>query len=168
VRRLCPAPRDRGSPDGTNVVTVSIDSGTLRYAVRRNGANVLMPSALGFAFRSAPRLKDNLRPVGVARSAHDETWTQPWGEVRRVRDHHNELRVTVEEARTFTESLSFLTPGKAYVAQVYADGKDAHFLTNPTSVAITKVPVTSASKLAIAMATGGGQAIRIRPAVNGV
>src|SRR5512143_469602 len=87
-------PAPVASPDGRNVVTVSIDSGTLRYALRRGGANVLMPSALGFEFRNAPRLRDNLRLVNVARMTHDETWTQPWGEVRQVRDHHNELRVT--------------------------------------------------------------------------
>jgi alpha-glucosidase len=74
--------------------------------------------------------------------------------------------ITDEEGRTFTEPLSFLTPGTQYVAEIYADGKDAHFLTNPTSVAISKMPVTSASKLTIKLAKGGGQAIRIRPAVN--
>jgi alpha-glucosidase len=108
-------PATVASPDSKNVVTVSIDSGTLHYALRRGGANVLMPSALGFEFRNAPRLKDNLRLVNVARATHDETWTQPWGEVRQVRDHHNELRVTVEESRA---------PGRRFVAvfRVFNDG----------------------------------------------
>jgi len=74
--------------------------------------------------------------------------------------------ITDEEVRTFTAPLSFLTPGKRYVAEIYADGKDAHFLTNPTSVAISKVDVTSASRLTIRLAKGGGQAIRIRPAAG--
>src|SRR6266566_4585975 len=35
--------------------------------------------------------------VETSRATVDETWTQPWGEVARVRDHHNELRITVAE-----------------------------------------------------------------------
>jgi alpha-glucosidase len=72
--------------------------------------------------------------------------------------------ITDEEARTFTEPLSFLTPGKAYVAEIYADGPGANYLTNPTPVAITRVNVTAASKLTIKLAKGGGQAVRIRAA----
>ena len=108
-------PATVASPDGQNVVTVSLDSGQLRYAVRRHGANVLMPSLLGFEFRNAPRLRDGLRVVDVARAEHDETWTQPWGEVRQVRDHHRELRVTVEEAAA---------PGRRFTAifRVFNDG----------------------------------------------
>jgi alpha-glucosidase len=52
---------------------------------------------LGFEFKGAPRLRDGLRITGTKRSSRDETWTQPWGEVSRVRDHHNELRVSVSE-----------------------------------------------------------------------
>jgi alpha-glucosidase len=92
-------PATLASPDGRNVVTVALDSGTLRYAVKRGSANIIMPSALGFEFRDAPRLRDGLRVVDVARAEHDDTWTQPWGEVRTVRDHHRELRVTVEETQ---------------------------------------------------------------------
>ena len=108
-------PATVASPDGKNVVTVLLDNGTLKYAVRRGGANVIMPSALGFEFRNAPRLLDHLRVTDVARSEHDETWTQPWGEVRRVRDHHRELRVTVEESAA---------PGRRFVAifRVFDDG----------------------------------------------
>ncbi|NJK42755.1 MAG: glycoside hydrolase family 97 protein, partial [Aquincola sp.] len=35
--------------------------------------------------------------VDSSRVSADTTWTQPWGEVRRVRDHHRELRVVVQE-----------------------------------------------------------------------
>ena len=103
------------SPDGRNEVTVALTDGALRYAVRRNGANVIMPSALGFEFKGAPPLIDGLRAVDVARATHDETWTQPLGEVRRVRDHHNELRVTVEEAKA---------PGRRLIVafRVFDDG----------------------------------------------
>jgi alpha-glucosidase len=60
--------------------------------------------------------------------------------------------------------LTFLDPGKAYVADIYADGPRANWLTNPLPVAITHRTVTRVSHLRVALAPGGGQAIRIRPA----
>src|SRR4029077_18878633 len=72
--------------------------------------------------------------------------------------------ITDEEARTFNVPLTFLDRGKSYIADIYADGPGANWLTNPTPVAISHRPVTRNSVLHIAMAPGGGQAIRIRPA----
>ena len=85
------------SPDGRTSVTVGIRDGGLFYGVDRDGTKVLLPSRLGFEFRGGPPLRDGLRITGSERASHDETWEQPWGEVRRVRDHHNELRVSVAE-----------------------------------------------------------------------
>ena len=85
------------SPDSRNTVTVDVKDGALRYAVSRDGKPVILPSRLGFAFRNAVALRDSLRITGNSRSAFDETWTQPWGELATVRDHHNELRVEVAE-----------------------------------------------------------------------
>ncbi|MDQ4079499.1 MAG: glycoside hydrolase family 97 C-terminal domain-containing protein, partial [Gemmatimonadota bacterium] len=72
--------------------------------------------------------------------------------------------ITDEEARTFTVPLNFLPRGRSYVAEIYADGPNAHWLTNPLPVAISSRPVTSASSLRLVLAAGGGQAIRLRPA----
>jgi alpha-glucosidase len=85
------------SPDGRNKVGVATYQGRLYYMVGRDGRQIMRPSMLGFEFKGAPRLRDSLRIAGQARKSHDETWTQPWGEVARVRDHHNELRVSVVE-----------------------------------------------------------------------
>ena len=35
--------------------------------------------------------------LSQARSSHDDTWEQPWGETRLVRNHYNELRVSLGE-----------------------------------------------------------------------
>src|SRR5919202_3613155 len=72
--------------------------------------------------------------------------------------------ITDEEARTFDVPLSFLPAGRSYVAEIYADGPGANWLTNPLPVTISKQLVTSASRLRLVLAAGGGQAIRIRPA----
>jgi alpha-glucosidase len=85
------------SPDGRNVVDVAIVEGELRYGLQRDGRAVLEPSRLGFEFRGSPPLVGSLSVVDRAERAVDRTWTQPWGEVARVRDHHNELRISVAE-----------------------------------------------------------------------
>jgi len=106
------------SPDGRNQVTIETHDGRLYYSVQRDGRPLLMPSLLGFEFRGAPPLRDSLRIVDTTRQTVDETWTQPWGEVARVRDHHNELKVDLAETaapnrrfsvvfRAFDDGLGF-------------------------------------------------------------
>jgi alpha-glucosidase len=85
------------SPDGRNRVNVEVTEGKLYYSLTRDGRALLLPSLLGFEFRGAPPLRDGLRIADTTRRSHDEWWTQPWGEVARVRDHHNELAVGVTE-----------------------------------------------------------------------
>jgi alpha-glucosidase len=72
--------------------------------------------------------------------------------------------ITDEESRTLDVPLSFLTPGRRYVAEIYADGPNANWLDNPLPVSITRRTVTSTTRLRLLLASGGGQAIRIRPA----
>ena len=100
------APLRVASPDGRNEVSVEIRDGRLAYSVRRDGRAVLTPSRLGFEFRGAPALRDSLRITAHAERSHDESWTQPWGEVARVRDHHNEMRVEVAESGTSPRHFS--------------------------------------------------------------
>lgn len=72
--------------------------------------------------------------------------------------------ITDEEARALEISLSFLPEGRPYVAEIYADGPGAHWLTNPLSVTLLRRPVHAGTRLTLSLAPGGGQAIRIRPA----
>ena len=71
--------------------------------------------------------------------------------------------ITDEEGRTLDLPLSFLPRGR-YVAEIYADGPKANWLDNPLPVTISRRPVTSATRLRVVLAPGGGQAIRLRPA----
>src|SRR5688572_2678483 len=86
------------SPDGRNRVTVQLTEGRLQYSLARDGRVLILPSLLGFEFRGTAPLRDGLRITDTTRQSHDQWWTQPWGEVARVRDHYNELAVSVEEA----------------------------------------------------------------------
>jgi len=85
------------SPDGRNQVTVEIREGRLTYSLSRDGRELIQPSLLGFEFRGAPWLRDSLRITDTTRQSRDEWWIQPWGEVARVHDRHNELAVGVQE-----------------------------------------------------------------------
>lgn len=70
--------------------------------------------------------------------------------------------ITDEDARTLSQPLSFLAPGKRYEAQIYADGADADYRTNPMSYVVSRKVVTSADTLPIVMGPGGGLAVRFR------
>jgi hypothetical protein len=69
--------------------------------------------------------------------------------------------VTDEEGRTLDVPMSFLDPGKTYVATIYADADDAHYRTNPQAYVIYTEEVTSDSVIPIPMAPGGGFAISL-------
>ena len=64
--------------------------------------------------------------------------------------------ITDENARTANFTLDFLTPGKQYVATLYADGKDADYKENPTSYQIKKGIVTNKTKMSVKEARSGG------------
>ncbi len=85
------------SPDGRTAVMVFVKDGGLFYRVDRDARALMMPSRLGFTFRNARALSDSLRITGMRRDSADQTWQQPWGEVREVRDHQRELRVSLQE-----------------------------------------------------------------------
>jgi alpha-glucosidase len=70
--------------------------------------------------------------------------------------------LTDEQARKLDVSLDFLTPGKRYLAQLYQDAPDADYRTNPLAYEITERTVTAADRLALALAPGGGTAIRFK------
>ena len=123
------------SPDGRNQVTVQVRDGRLYYGLTRDGRTLILPSLLGFAFRGAPPLRDSLRITDTTRDSHDETWTQPWGEVARVRDHHNELAVAVAETaapnRRFTLRVRVFNDGVGFRYEFPAQpGLDAFEITD--------------------------------------
>jgi alpha-glucosidase len=71
--------------------------------------------------------------------------------------------ITDEEGRTFNVPLNFLARGQKYTAEIYGDGPGANWATNPLSVTISKRTVDSNTTLPVALAPGGGQAIRFTP-----
>ncbi|MCM1029578.1 MAG: glycoside hydrolase family 97 protein [Pseudoflavonifractor sp.] len=66
------------------------------------------------------------------------------------------------EPTDFTVDFSFLPKGTTYQATIYADAPDADAVTNPEAYAISSMEVTSATRLPIHMAHGGGFAISLK------
>jgi alpha-glucosidase len=103
------------SPDGKLSVSVTTEDGRLYYAVSRAGKAVLEPSQLGFRLYEAKGFEKGLEITNTETADFDETWEQPWGERRFVRNHYNELTVTVAEAEGSKRHLNV-------VFRVYDDG----------------------------------------------
>ena len=90
----CTSVAELSSPDGRN--TISFDAATMTYAVLRDGDTLIRPSALGIETREAQFA--DFEVARVRRASADETWTQPWGENKTMRDRHNEMAVEMRSA----------------------------------------------------------------------
>lgn len=91
--------RDNGphcvdSPSKILQVCVFTEEGGAFYEARRNGEPVLNKAALGLVFvgEQVPKVRISGKPIHESR---DQTWEQPWGEQRLIRDRHSEMRVAM-------------------------------------------------------------------------
>ena len=98
------------------------------YEVSRSGRALIGRSSLGLTLQGVA-LAAGDRIAEVERSAADQTWEQPWGEQRLIRDHHNEMRVSLaggagaapydvvvrvfDDGFGFRYDLNALAPGQA-------------------------------------------------------
>ncbi|HJG09664.1 MAG TPA: glycoside hydrolase family 97 N-terminal domain-containing protein, partial [Alistipes communis] len=105
------------SPDGNLQMRFSLDeAGTPRYELLRGDKVVVKPSRMGFLLRgksgsvqfggdvaaSAPvrpteSLCDEFEILDAQTSTFDETWQPVWGEESSIRNHYNELCVTLRQ-----------------------------------------------------------------------
>ncbi|MDE6117872.1 MAG: glycoside hydrolase family 97 protein [Duncaniella sp.] len=102
------------SPDGDIVLTFDIQDGKPTYFVDFKGKQIIAPSHLGFnlfsetgrnsfesqgkkAAADALSLKDGFEIVNTTRDSVDETWQPVWGEETEIRNHYNEMAVTLKQ-----------------------------------------------------------------------
>ena len=136
------------SPGKVLAVELSLDEGRIQYAVTRFGEPLIAPSRMGFQLRNAEKLQRGFALVESAVRSHDETWEQPWGEWRFVRDHHNELRARFRETgrarrtldvvfRVFDDGVGFRyeIPRQDGVDEVIIDDELTEFAIAPKSTA---------------------------------
>lgn len=100
------------------VLTVTLDlaaDGRLSYRLERAGRQLVAASRLGLRLADAAPLDGGFSVARQAASEHDETWEQPWGERRYVRNHYRELRLDLVQKAQDGRSMSV-------VFRVYDDG----------------------------------------------
>ena len=86
------------SPDGKMVLKVGLTpDGAPVYALDRNGSAVILPSHLGFRLIGQDNLDKGFTLTDAQTSSFDETWDPVWGEEAHIRNHYNELVVTLEQ-----------------------------------------------------------------------
>lgn len=83
----------------TKLVFELTPSGQPQYSFTANGKSVIEPSLLGFEFQGIQKMTDGFEVVSTEEKSADDTWEQPWGEFKKVRDHHNELIVHLKESK---------------------------------------------------------------------
>ena len=71
------------------------------------------------------------------------------------------------DPREIDVPLAFLTPGKRYTAEIWRDGAKADWKAAPFDMVVEKRVVTSADRLALRLAAGGGAAVRFTPQGKG-
>ncbi len=95
------------SPNGDVVVSFSLDETRPTYAMTYKGKDVILPSHLGLALMKDKHaskemaesdLLDGFAIAGSETSSFDETWHPVWGETSAIRNHYNELAVTLHQA----------------------------------------------------------------------
>ncbi len=103
------------SPDENIAVTFTLTDGSPTYQVDFDGKPVILPSKMGFSLKDAAPLDGNFSVTGIELGGHDETWIQPWGEVKAIREHYNQMRILLTES---TENPRQMT----IVFRVFDDG----------------------------------------------
>lgn len=85
------------------------------YKVFYKESELVNESRMGFALNHQPALQQGFKLVSSKVSKFDQTWEQPWGEERFIRNHYNQLRVALREITGAKRKLDI-------VFRVYDDG----------------------------------------------
>ena len=89
------------SPNANLALTFSLQAGGVpTYSLTYKGRAVIKPSHLGLELKEGPGLTNGFAVSEAKTTAFDQTWTPVWGEVKTIRNHYNELTVTLTQAAT--------------------------------------------------------------------
>ncbi|MBP1612600.1 MAG: alpha-glucosidase [Bacteroidetes bacterium] len=106
------------SPNGLLKLNFSLSpKGEPTYELSYKNKVVIKPSKLGLELKNESGLMNGFVLTDAKTSTFDETWTPVWGEVKQIRNHYNELAVTLNQKaqsrdivvrfRLFDEGLGF-------------------------------------------------------------
>lgn len=88
------------SPNNSNILTFSLTTkGEPQYTLFHNNKLVISASLLGFEFEEIQKMTSGFEVVGIEKNTTNDSWEQPWGEFKKISDHHNELVVHLKESK---------------------------------------------------------------------
>ena len=102
------------SPGGQVTVKFYLESGRPTYEMSYKNRAVVKPSHLGLELAKDKHASKGMRETSLMdgfeikdtkTSTFDETWKPVWGEVAKVRNHYNELAVTLDQPATKREMI---------------------------------------------------------------
>jgi alpha-glucosidase len=103
------------SPNGAIEVTFQLKDGVPYYAIQKQGQAIIKDSRMGFILKDVASLNENFKIVSTKQGSFDETWTQPWGEIKNIRNHYNSIIISLEEKSGMKRKLDI-------VFRVFDDG----------------------------------------------
>lgn len=107
-----------GSPNGEVQLNFTLGAkGEPVYELSYKGKAVIKPSRLGLELKDDPGLTEGFTLTDAQTTTVDETWKPVWGEESEIRNHYNELAVTLRQEaqdrniivrfRVFDDGLGF-------------------------------------------------------------
>nr|WP_319571881.1 glycoside hydrolase family 97 protein [uncultured Draconibacterium sp.] len=88
------------SPNGKMKLTFELSNGTPVYQLQLEDKTIIKPSKLGLELKDAKPLLSGFTLADSQTTTFDETWKPVWGEQSEIRNHYNELAVTLNQSAT--------------------------------------------------------------------
>ncbi|EOA59020.1 glycoside hydrolase family 97 protein [Bacteroides nordii] len=92
------------SPDGNLVLELQLKKGVPTYQLSYKGKTIIESSRLGLEMEEAS-LSGEFTQTDVKNSSLDETWSPVWGEYAHIRNHYNEMAVTLVQKHPQSRTL---------------------------------------------------------------
>jgi alpha-glucosidase len=169
------------------------EEGSPYYLLFYRGERVIDTSYLGFRLYSKEDMYTGFRLLSIEESTLDETWEQPWGEERLIRNHYQEMTVHLQEKANFKRKLDvvfrvfddgigfrYVFPGQDHIRNIEIEEELTEFNLSDDATAwwipafeenryeylYTESPVSSVSKVhtPITLKTNGGHYLSIHEA----
>ena len=109
------------SPDKAIKIQFWLEDGAPFYSVTFQNKLLIRNSRLGFTLKGLPALDRDFKITSATKATFDETWSQPWGEVKNIRNHYNSLILVLEEQSNLRRKMIL-------EFRVYNDGAGFRYL----------------------------------------
>lgn len=88
------------SPNENFKLKFTIEEGKPTYQLNLKNKEIIKPSTLGLELVDAEDLLGDFEIISTKNSTFDETWKPVWGETATIRNHYNELVVSLKQRQT--------------------------------------------------------------------